>query len=422
MIVIETFNVTKDFRIIDDKPKTLKDKILRINKKAEKKIFRALDNVSVSIQEGDVVGLVGRNGSGKSTLLKLFSRIIFPTEGSINIKGRVCSLLELGAGFHPDFNGIENIYMNASLFGLSKKDITEKLDDIIGFSELGEFIYRPIRTYSSGMYMRLAFSVAISVDPDILLIDEVLAVGDSAFQQKCINRISELKSLGKTIVIVTHDHSIVEKLCNYSIWLKNGVVKAEGHPKEVIIQYLNDLADEENNRLNQEEDISVTTLSNTPINENQDFPVSELSIDASVDRWGNKKVRIHEINLLNKQGEKKRNFRTGESLIIEMNYEIMSNNKNISFGIGLFRNDGLCCYGTNTDVDKIDCSKISTNGIVKFIVDSCEFLPGEYWLDVAVHSKEGEPYDYIVKAKKFMFFSERNDIGVMRVDHKWEIT
>ena len=236
-IAIKAKNLNKSFKIFYDKPNTLKERLVFWNrKKADYR--KVLKNINLEIEKGETVALIGTNGSGKSTLLKLMTKIIYPTTGSLKTYGKLTSLLELGAGFHPDFTGRENIYFNASIFGLTKEEIEKRVKDIIEFSELGDFIDSPIRTYSSGMYMRLAFSVAINVDADILLIDEILAVGDQHFQEKCFNRLQELKKSDKTIVIVTHSLDQVKKLCTRAIWLYNGEIHMDGAPEKVIEEYI----------------------------------------------------------------------------------------------------------------------------------------------------------------------------------------
>lgn len=234
---IEVKNLSKDFKVYYDKPNTLKEKIV-FWKNNKSEVRHVLKNINIDIKKGETVALIGTNGSGKSTLLKLMTKIIYPTKGKIITHGKLTSLLELGAGFHPDFTGRENIYFNASIFGLTAKEIDSRVDDIIKFSELGEFIDNPVRTYSSGMYMRLAFAVAINVDAEILLIDEILAVGDQHFQDKCFAKLEELKKSDKTIVIVSHSLSAVEKLCDRAIWIYNGEVKMDGNTKKVIKEYL----------------------------------------------------------------------------------------------------------------------------------------------------------------------------------------
>ena len=234
---IRVKNLYKDFKLNSDKPMTLKERLLFIGRNKIQKVH-ILKDIDLDIKKGETVALIGTNGSGKSTLLKLMTKIIYPTKGNIKVNGKLTSLLELGAGFHPDFTGRENIYFNASIFGLTAAEIDNRVQDIIDFSELGEFIEAPVRTYSSGMYMRLAFSVAINVDADILLIDEILAVGDQHFQDKCYKKLHELKESGKTIVIVSHSLGAVEKLCDRAVWLHEGKIREDGPCKEVIKKYL----------------------------------------------------------------------------------------------------------------------------------------------------------------------------------------
>lgn len=231
---VQVKDVSKKYKTYFDKKYSLKERLLSIFKKKSYQEFWVLKNINLELKKGTTVGLIGRNGSGKSTLLKLLSKIIYPTQGSIEVKGRVSSLLELGAGFHPDFSGLENIYNNAAIFGLSNKEIKSKLKQIIDFSELGEYLNNPVRTYSSGMYARLAFSVAINVDADVLLVDEILSVGDISFQEKCLDKINEIKQSNVTIVIVSHDLTTLEKMCDKVVWINEGEVFEEGHPRKVI--------------------------------------------------------------------------------------------------------------------------------------------------------------------------------------------
>lgn len=231
-------NVYKTFNVYLDKANTIKEKLLFLFSRNKKEKRTVLEGIDAKIKKGEVVALIGTNGSGKSTLLKLMTKIIYPNKGRIVTNGKLTSLLELGAGFHPDFSGRENIYFNASIFGLTKKEIDQRIDDIIKFSELEQFIDNPVRTYSSGMYMRLAFSVAINVDADILLIDEILSVGDEHFQNKCFDKMLELKEQGKTMVFVTHSMESVKKLCDRTIWLYHGKIRMDGNTNEVVEEYI----------------------------------------------------------------------------------------------------------------------------------------------------------------------------------------
>ncbi len=248
MIVLD--NVCKSFRIYGDKPRTIKERMI-FWKRREHTVHDVLSGMTMTINKGEAVAMIGENGCGKSTSLKLMTRILYPESGSITVNGRVSSLLELGAGFHPDVSGRDNIYTNAAIFGLSKKETDERLDKIIEFSELEEFIDNPVRTYSSGMYMRLAFSVAINVDADVLLIDEILAVGDANFQQKCYDMLNSLKAKGVTIVIVSHDMGTVEKFCTRAIWMKGGEVMYDGDPKEAVDTYLSYMHEKQMARIRQ---------------------------------------------------------------------------------------------------------------------------------------------------------------------------
>ncbi|RGF25402.1 ABC transporter ATP-binding protein [Coprobacillus sp. AM09-26] len=234
---IEVRSMYKDFKLIYDKPYTLKERLVFWNK-TKVGVHNVLKNINLDIKKGETVALIGTNGSGKSTLLKLMTKILYPNKGTVETNGKLTSLLELGAGFHQDFTGRENIYFNASIFGLTRKEIESRVDEIIEFSELGSFIDNPVRTYSSGMYMRLAFSVAINVDADILLVDEILAVGDAHFQEKCFKKLDELKNSDKTIVIVSHSLGPVRKLCDRGVWIYEGEVRMDGPIDEVVDEYI----------------------------------------------------------------------------------------------------------------------------------------------------------------------------------------
>ncbi|GAB6274813.1 MAG: hypothetical protein STSR0004_16780 [Peptococcaceae bacterium] len=234
--VVEIKDLWKKFQIYQDKTNSLKERLIFWGRQRTEG-FWALRNINLTVPKGKTIGLIGRNGSGKSTLLKIISRILYPTQGEVKVKGKLSTLLELGAGFHPDFTGRENIYLNASILGFNRKEIKEKLNEIIEFAELGDFIDNPVRNYSSGMYMRLGFAVAVHVDPDILLIDEVLSVGDLAFQEKCLTRIQNMQKQGKTIILVTHAPKQVEDLCDMAVWLDHGEARLQGPAQEVAQAY-----------------------------------------------------------------------------------------------------------------------------------------------------------------------------------------
>ena len=410
-VVISAKNVGKHFKIYKDKPTTLKDRTLAIVKKSYEE-FWAIKDVSLDIKKGEVVGLIGHNGCGKSTLLKLFTRIIYPEKGQISVIGQVSSLLELGAGFHPDFTGRENIYTNASIFGISKKEIDSIIDEIIKFSELKDFIDNPVRTYSSGMYMRLAFSVAIHVKPEVLLIDEILAVGDSNFQKKCMDKIVEFKKQGVTIVIVSHDLSTIEKICDLAVWLDGGVIRKKGTPKKIINAYLEQMAKNQNEALvrhNEEE------------KEEESLEISTNEVEAtekSDDRWGSREIEIIDVELL-KENEITAVYDVEDKMEIKIKYKVNKDVEDICFGVGIFGTDGVQRYGTNTHIDG-EKVKLKKSGYVKFVIDRIGLVEGSYWLDVAAHDERGYPFDYRLKITEFATVSNIKDVGIVRLPHAWD--
>lgn len=424
LTVVEVVNLSKKFRIYQDRAQTLKESLIFWNRQKVEE-FWALKDVNLTVSGGTTVGLIGRNGSGKSTLLKMISRILYPTEGTVKINGRVSTLLELGAGFHPDFTGRENIFLNASILGLSRKDTERRLDDIIEFAELEEFIDNPVRNYSSGMYMRLGFSVAVHVDPDILLVDEVMAVGDVAFQKKCQEKINEFRRNGKTIIFVTHDMSLVQRICDHAVWLENGLVVASGEANEVINKYLDLMATRDMERMMREK--QRTNLQEENEAAGADSKVDTITDDikqSNVDkpnRWGNRQVEIKEARMLNHQGKECYSFECGQAANIIMRYTMRKELTDLTFGIGVFRDDNLHCYGTNMLIDQYEIERFPAGGIVECKVKSLHLLEGRYFVDIAVHSKDGIPYDYWTKCMEFTVFSRVRDVGVSRLDHSWKV-
>ncbi|WP_138755242.1 ABC transporter ATP-binding protein [Paenibacillus sinopodophylli] len=431
MDVIKVTDVTKSFKVFKERSSTLKDRII-FRRKNKFESFLALDNVSLTIQKGETVGLIGRNGSGKSTLLKLLTGILYPDAGDINMTGKVSSLLELGAGFHPDFTGRENIFMNAAILGLSKKQIKSKLNDIIKFSELQEYIENPVRSYSSGMYMRLAFSVAIMVEPDILLIDEVLAVGDAAFQQKCMEQLMKLKSKGTTIVFVSHDLGAMEKLCDRVVWINKSKIVADGKPKRMIDKYLTFLGDEENKRLIREEEESTHVVVNEDkavenVNSEQQINVESQEISENieyetVDRWGNRQIEIVDVMFTDENNNKKIGFMSGDYMKVIMKYKINQKVDSPIFGLGIHTIDHINCYGTNTFIDQYSLGEINEHhrGEISFNIASLDLVSNTYLVTAAVHDINGNQYDYHDKRFSFKVSSTVNDVGIAKLKHFWK--
>lgn len=411
---IEVNGVSKKYRLYHDYAPTLKEKLLFRKRRSSYEDLWVLKDIDLHIERGQTVGLVGQNGSGKSTLLKLMSRIIYPDKGDIRLNGRVSSLLELGAGFHPDFTGLENIYMNAAISGMTRKEIDRRLDDILNFAELGDFINSAVRTYSSGMYMRLAFSVAINVEPDILLVDEILAVGDESFQKKCFARMEKNKANEITTVIVSHDLTSIERLCDKVIWLKNGCIAGSGYPVDIINEYRTAVAIHDNERI----------MAENLKKHNDDEKNQESQLPPEVDRWGNRSIMIEKVYFFNQYGEEKYTFHCGEPCIIEMKaiaYQIVDD---LVFGIGIFRQDNICCYGTNSYIDKyqVKSMKPGQEITVRLLIDRLNLTSGEYFLDVAAHDHYGTPYDYQTRQVKISVYSDKQEVGVCRLDHRWEVS
>lgn len=426
---IEVKNVKKKFKVYFDKGSQLKERILFRNRNRYEERW-VLDDVSFEVKQGEAIGLIGHNGCGKSTTLKLLTRIMYPDSGSIELKGRVSSLIELGAGFHPDMSGRENIYTNASIFGLTKKEIDERLNDIIEFSEMEPFLDNPVRTYSSGMYMRLAFSVAINVNADILLIDEILAVGDVNFQAKCFNKLREIKSQGTTIVIVSHSMGQIEQICDRSIWIHEGKIKAEGVPRDIDMEYLNFMGEKreadavqrfEKRESEAQKEAEAGKCVQEPENRENQQKEEKIEEPAVKKRWGNGKARFKEIYMTDTAGKKKTVFASEDSMRICMSYAVKDKVEDAVFGIGIFRSDGLQCYGTNTRIEQFDKFDLVKDGMVVVNLKKLLLLPGQYTLDVAIESDMATPVDYYKESYVFEVYSSLGDVGVSRIEHTWEV-
>lgn len=419
-IAIKVTDVYKSFRIYSDRGYSLKEAIL-FSKRRKYETHEVIKGISFDVKKGEAIGLVGHNGCGKSTMLKMLTRIMYPDKGSIEIKGRVSSLIELGAGFHPDMSGRENIYTNAAIFGLSKKEIDERIQSIIDFSEIEEFIDNPVRTYSSGMYMRLAFAVAINVDADVLLIDEILAVGDVAFQNKCFNRLKEIKANGTTIVIVSHSLGQIEQICERSIWINDGVICAEGDPKTVHMTYLDHMIQKQ--RAAENVEVQVIKEESEPQHEEQPEASSESGAvpEEPKKRWGSKDAEITAISIRSADGKESRMFNTNDYIEIELTYEVKKPVNDAIIGIGIFNRAGVQCYGTNTLIEKFPEITLEKSGSILIKMTDVSLISGEYLLDFAIEQGQGIPVDYYREAAMITITSNINDVGVARMAHEWVI-
>ena len=371
-------------------------------------LVTALDSVSFNVEKGRTLGLIGENGSGKSTMLKIVAGIAKPSTGRIMTVGKVSALIELGAGFHPEITGRENVFINGIMLGLTKKEINEKFDEIVSFAELEDFIDAPVKTYSSGMYMRLGFSVAINVNPDILLIDEVLAVGDASFIPKCLDRIDDFRRRKKTILFVSHDLVTVEKICDKVVLLKNGRVQAIGEPKRIVDAYLQDIAEK------QEVVFEKKKVEKAPVRDEGD--------ERREDRWGKREIEIMKVTLRNLQGLEKHVFSPDEGLAVEMDVVSSAPIKDFVFGIGIFNSKGVSCYGTNTHAEEFQPLMIRGEGKVVCRIEKLNLINGTYYLDVAVHKMDGYPYDYHRNLYSFLVSSTLKDVGIARLPHAWSFS
>ncbi|MCD7836152.1 MAG: ABC transporter ATP-binding protein, partial [Lachnospiraceae bacterium] len=336
---IEVRNVEKSFKAYKDKGTTLKERVIFAKRNAYES-RSILKGISFEIERGQAVGLIGKNGCGKSTTLKLLTRILKPNAGNIEVRGRVSSLIELGAGFHPDMSGRENIYINASIFGLKNKEIDERLDDIIRFSELEEFIDNPVRTYSSGMYMRLAFAVAINVDADVLLIDEILAVGDVSFQKKCFERLREIKEQGTTIVIVSHDMGQLYNICDRLIWIENGTIKEDGIPQLVGAHYLDSMEEERIARLADESRVKLTDGG-----ENSILSLADR-VHPEARRAGSQEVYFTRVDIYDGEGKPCHIFSTGDKLTLKLKFASRLEHPKVNFNMDFVKDNWQYCYGS----------------------------------------------------------------------------
>lgn len=431
---IEIKNIQKSFKVYYDKGQSLKERLI-FKRRNHYENRMVLKDISLTVKKGEAIGLVGHNGCGKSTLLKMMTRIMYPDKGTIEISGRVSSLIELGAGFHPDMSGKENIYINASIFGLSKREIDRRVDEIIDFSELRDFIDNPVRTYSSGMYMRLAFAVAINVDAEVLLIDEILGVGDANFQIKCFEKIKQLKQSGVTIAIVSHSLGQIEQICDESYWIEDGYIVESGIPKYVHEKYLSamekvrisnvekshekEVAERAQNTAEAEEE--ATAPSEAPSANTPPQPkVLPSFCDETAIRMGNGDVQFVDAKMLNAQKNVQYVFQTGEDVVIYVKYESQKPGIKANFGYGIFRDDGVHCYGTNVMIEYDSLVDIKESGEM-FITFKNMLLPGKYFLDIAVHSAEGVFMDDIRRIQSFVVSSDKRDIGVCRLKSSWQI-
>ncbi len=457
MYAIELVDVTKVYRRYARRRQfaTLKSALISgslIRDLRPDETFPALQGVSFAVPRGRTLGIIGRNGSGKSTALKLVAGITKPTSGTVRVEGRVSALIELGAGFHPEISGRENVFINGIMLGLSKREVARRFDEIVAFAELEDFIDAPVKTYSSGMYMRLGFAVAIHVDPDVLLVDEVLAVGDEAFTHKCLDKFAEFKRRGKTILLVSHALGLVERFCDEVLWLDGGRVRLSGDPRRVVDAYITAVAASEERQL-AADDARRRETSAAPAGGGAapgapeaagpvSAPVAVGPAGAAAEavaetappepptdmfravegRWGSREVEISEVQLLDAEGRPRQVYPSGARLTIRLRVKAPRPVADFVFGVGLFNAEGVCCYGTNTAIEEWVPEWFEGEGEVAFHIERLDLVEGTYRLDVAVHRRDGRPYDYHRLLYSFRVKSRVKDVGIFRPRHRWSFS
>ncbi len=387
---------------------TLKSALLKRDLKiAPDASVAALRNLSFAVDRGEAFGIIGRNGSGKSTLLKLISGILKPTAGSVTVNGRIAALIELGAGFHPEITGRENIYINGIMLGLTRRDIERRFDKIVEFSGISEFLDQPVKTYSSGMYVRLGFAVAVHVDPDILIIDEVLSVGDEEFSARCVAKIQEMKYRGVTLIFVTHQLDQVRTLCDRALWLDHGQLEAIGDPMRVVDAYLQEVSGASAPGRQGKEGEPVTA---------EDAPQKS---ETDEERWGSGEIVIKRISLTDHEGRELVALGAGTPVVLDLDVDVRVPQDDFVFGLGIYHADGTCVYGTNTDVEGYVPESIEGPVRVRFVVASLDLVAGTYRIDIAVHTRNGRAFDYRRNVLRIVVGSRVHDIGVYRPKHEW---
>ena len=402
--IIELKNVSVKYSVPQERIGTFKEYVIRLLEgKVKNRSFNALNQVSLSVNRGEVFGLIGHNGAGKSTLLKLVAKVIRPTSGRVIVRGKVAPLLEVGAGFHPELTGRENVFLNGAMLGFSQEEMKEKFTRIVEFSELGDFIDAPLRTYSSGMSARLGFAVATDSQPDILIVDEILSVGDEAFQHKSYERIQSIKSQGASILLVSHSMTVIEGMCQRAAWLHRGQVISLDDAKPVVDRYLGLVSEEENRQL-----------------------LAASQLDEKVEGEEYKPIEIRQVRILNQQNHDQQVFHTGEPMQVQIEYVAHETIDSLEVGIAIHRQDGLHITGPNTSFDGLDIKAQAGVGGVIYAIPSIPLMEGMYNLSASLVNRAGNILlDFHDQYYKFRVNNHghgvRERYGVMTMSGKWRL-
>lgn len=373
--LLELISVSKRFQLKTEHHRSIQDSFVRFWRRQRKPAdeFWPLRNVSLSLHAGESIGILGQNGSGKSTLLKILTGVLQPTSGQVHTRGRIAALLELGAGFHPELTGRENIYLNGSVYGIGRREMQHQLENIINFAELGDFIDMPVKHYSSGMYVRLGFAVAIHTEPEVLVVDEVLTVGDQIFQQKCMQRIWEMKAAGVAIVLVSHNLEDIRRLCQRAIWLHEGEVRADGAAGDVADDYLA-----------YTNELYYTKRRAELVSAAEE---SQATTESDKRRWGTHRAEIVRVELCDDQNQPTDRFGQGAALLVRIHYVCHEPIRRPRFGLAIYRQDGTHVNGPNSVDDGYPLERIEGEGVMEYRIDHLPLNPGRYELTVAIYNQ-----------------------------------
>ncbi|MBW3668039.1 MAG: ABC transporter ATP-binding protein [Actinobacteria bacterium] len=414
---VQVDDVAKRFRLYKEKYTSLKERVIHLGKVPYEE-FWALRDIDLTIEQGETVGLLGHNGSGKSTLLKCIAGILQPTSGRIEVVGRLAALLELGAGFHPELTGRENVFLNASILGMPKKEIAKRFDEIVAFAELEKFIDNQVKHYSSGMYVRLGFAVAVNMDPDVLLVDEVLAVGDENFQRKCLDRVKRFQREGRTIVFVTHSADLIRQVCDRAAVLDHGVLVALGTPGEAVRAYREHLL--QTDRAHEVEQLAPAL--------DEDTAETDASVEvddglSAQERKRNFKLRITDVRMEHPGAGERPYLLPGEPLAIRVAYDATERLEDIVFGIAIHDIEGRLVFGSNTDFLGVPVGDVDGRGVVTFETDATPLLDGTYLVTIGVHSQdEGTVYDWQEQRHQFEVMNPGRGVGQVHLGLNVSVT
>lgn len=408
--VIKVDHVSKVYKIYNDPKDRFKEALGLGEKKQYHKDYYALRDLSFEVGKGEIVGVVGRNGSGKSTILKILTGVLNPSSGSVEMVGKVAALLELGAGFNPEYSGMKNIYLNAAMMRVSKEEIEKKIPEILAFADIGDYINQPVKTYSSGMFVRLAFAVAINVDPDILIVDEALAVGDARFQLKCLDKFMEFVEKGKTILFVTHDVNTVKRFCNRAIWLNRGEMIMDGNTDEVTDHYSDFLKSD----LPMEEYLAQSAAKRAEDREEELRKLDVSGIDM---------VQIHSLRMFDTLGREIDEIQYGQRVVLRVGYLVGDDSiPSPVLGVAIRRIDNEYICGLNTKLDNMPIPWKKGYNEITLSYSGFNLVGGEYYFDVGIFDQTGiVNLDYSARIKNFFVKMDYIAEGIVVLQHEWSV-